>query len=165
MWRSSASPTVLQWMRHVNHGLPIRWDRRLPSGGGPERDHAPVGQRDRSLPHRSNKTPLSRHDPCGGHHQIGRGRIAACGHHLRRLTLSGSQCGWSESRSVRRPLRPFYGTNSNCEGDAKCRYGTRTDRARCSPTMDVLGKCARRVQLRDPQGGGLPHRPRGDRPN
>ena len=33
MWRSSASPTVLQWMRHVNHGLPIRGVPELKAPG------------------------------------------------------------------------------------------------------------------------------------
>lgn len=76
------------------------------------------------------------------------------------LSVAGARAGLNGARSGL-----FMEQIRIVQGDAKCRYGTRTDRLRCSPPMDVLGERARRVQLRGPQGGGFPHRPGGDRPN
>ena len=42
------------------------------------------------------------------------------GYHLRRLSLSGFVRGRSESRNLRRTLRPFYGTGANRKGDERC---------------------------------------------
>ena len=47
-------------------------------------------------------------------------KAAAGGYHLRRLSLSGSVRGRSESRNLRRTLRPFYGTGENRKGDERC---------------------------------------------
>ena len=162
MWRSSASPTVLQWMRHVNHGLPIRWDRRLPAGGGAQRDHPRLGQRDRAVPHPGDQKALPRHDPCGGHHEIEWCEAAPGGHHLRRQPVSRPERGWPPFRSCRGQIRPVYGTNPHRKGDESGRCGKRANSSFYQTQIYGMGKCARLFQLGFAQGGGLPDRPRGN---
>ncbi len=147
---------------YADHGLPLRWHRRIPPGGGTQWHYPRLGQRDRALPHSGDQRALPRHDPRGGHHQAGWGKAAPGGCRLRGLALSGPERGWDQERSRRGPLRPVYGTSTHRKGDESGRCTTRTDRRVYSTEIPMLGKRPRRLQLGHAQGGGLPDRPRGD---
>ena len=103
-WKSSRRLCPLRWSKaklqgrawvwHNAHaGQPVRWNRRVPTRGGPQRHRAGVGQRDRSLPHRSDKKEVPLHTPCRGHHETEWCRTSPGRHYHRRQPLSGSQRG------------------------------------------------------------------------
>lgn len=100
-------------------GKPVRWHRRVPSGSGTKRYYPGVGKRDRSFSHRSDQTPFSQHDSCGGYYEIGRCEAAARGYHLRGQPVSGSFCRRSKSRTCRGTLRSFHGAGADRKGDEK----------------------------------------------
>ncbi len=131
-WKSSRRLCPLRWSKaklqgrawvwHNAHaGQPVRWNRRVPPRGGPQRHRAGVGQRDRSLPHRSDKKEVPLHAPCRGHHEVKRRRTPPGGHYHRGLTLSGSQRGGGQSRSCRGAFRPVYGADPCCKRNEGCR--------------------------------------------
>ena len=131
-WKSSRRLCPLRWSKaklqgrawvwHNAHaGQPVRWNRRVPTRGGPQRHRAGVGQRDRSLPHRSDKKEVPLHTPCRGHHETEWCRTSPGRHYHRRQPLSGSQRGGGQSRSCRRAFRPVYGADPRCKRNEGCR--------------------------------------------
>ena len=106
---------------NAHAGQPVRWNRRVPTRGGPQRHRAGVGQRDRSLPHRSDKKEVPLHTPCRGHHETEWCRTSPGRHYHRRQPLSGSQRGGGQSRSCRRAFRPVYGADPRCKRNEGCR--------------------------------------------
>ena len=110
-WKSSRRLCPLRWSKaklqgrawvwHNAHaGQPVRWNRRVPTRGGPQRHRAGVGQRDRSLPHRSDKKEVPLHTPCRGHHETEWCRTSPGRHYHRRQPLSGLCRGNSYSEVI-----------------------------------------------------------------
>lgn len=83
------------------------------------------------------------------------------------IICGGSPCqdlsvAGAPRRIIRRPFRPFYGTDSDHKGNADSGERTGPDRRRHPSPLDVLGECSRRVQQRIAQRGGLPYCAGGD---
>ena len=114
-WKSSRRLCPLRWSKaklqgrawvwHNAHaGQPVRWNRRVPPRGGPQRHRAGVGQRDRSLPHRSDKKEVPLHAPCRGHHETGWCRTSPGRHYVTggspcHLSVAGARAGLAGERS------------------------------------------------------------------
>ena len=82
--------------KRINHGQPVRWNRRVSIGGGTLRHGTCVGERDRSTPDLHHQTTFPGYAALGRHYKDQRCGDTAGRCDYIRFALSGLVADWHE---------------------------------------------------------------------